>query len=305
MGIPYIIMKMFSIKKLSIFPAALLLLSAGCSDRPKDILDEDKMVLLMADIQIAEAYDQSGQSRSDLNGMNREMLGRGILMEHGVSVEQMDSTLAWYGRNMDEYAKLYKRIDEELSRQQQAFAKAAGESENSGPTADLWPYGRHLVVDKKSYADGIIVNLPATDLAPGDKLTWKMRAKGATSHHMTLGVDYEDGTTGIMKNAAYGSDDWVQASIQTDSLLTVERIFGIVNMEHTVPRVFIDSIQLIHQPFNREEYHKTGYQRKVGAARRKTILPPDSTSNSSLTPDSIKARPSLSIEKSLGVKTRR
>ena len=32
------------------------ILTTGCSKRPKGILSEDKMVAVMADIQIAEAY---------------------------------------------------------------------------------------------------------------------------------------------------------------------------------------------------------------------------------------------------------
>ncbi len=83
-------------KYLSLFLLPILL-SAGCSDRPKGILSEDKMVQVMADLQIAEAYERNGDANSYLHGQNRELLGRGVLMEHGVSVEEIDSTIAWYG----------------------------------------------------------------------------------------------------------------------------------------------------------------------------------------------------------------
>lgn len=50
--------------------AALLL--SGCSDdRPKDILSEDKMLDVMTDLQIAEAYDRSGSVPLDLQGSNK------------------------------------------------------------------------------------------------------------------------------------------------------------------------------------------------------------------------------------------
>ncbi len=291
-------------KYLSIF-AIIALMAIGCSKRPKEILSEDKMVAVMTDIQIAEAYDRSGDAYDYLQGRNREILGRGILMQHGVTPEEMDSTLAWYGRNMDEYPKLYKKIDAELNRRQLKYARAAGESENEGSSADLWPYGRHYVLTDKSLTRGIIANIPTTDLMPGDKLTWKMTVDGADSRNLTIGVDYEDGTSEISRQLKRGFDKWVEITLQTDSLLKVSRIFAIADFEHSNSRVFIDSVQLTHIPINREEYRNSGFQHKIRPAGRKIVLPPDTSTNSSLVPAEITSSPSLSTENNLGVSTRR
>lgn len=291
-------------KYLSIF-AILALLASGCSKRPKGILSEDKMVAVMTDLQIAEAYDRTGDAHGYLQGRSRELLGRGILMHHGVTPEEMDCTLAWYGRNMDEYPKLYKKIDAELNKRQLKYARAAGESENQGPSADLWPYSRHFVLDDRSVTDGLIAHIPATDLLPGDKLTWKMAVEGATGRTLTLGVDYADGTSEVYRQTNRGFDRWLEISLQTDSLLEASRIFVIADFEHTSPRVRIDSVQLTHIPFNREEYRKAGYQRSIRPAGRKMVLPLDTSANSSSVPEAITSSPSLSTENSLGVNTRR
>ncbi len=291
-------------KYLSLFLLPILL-STGCSNRPKGILSEDKMVQVMVDLQIAEAYERNGDANGYLHGQNRELLGRGVLMEHGVSVEEMDSTIAWYGRNMDEYSKLYKMIDAELNKRQLKYARAAGESDNVGSLADLWPYSRHYVIDKNSLTNGLIVNIPVTELAPGDKLTWKMIVEGASSRNMTLGVDYEDGSSEIYKVANKGYDKWVEVNLQTDSTHTVDKIFAIADFDIPTSRVLIDSIQLYHTPLNHEEYRRAGYQRSIRPAGRKIVLPPDTSTNSSRVPDPITPKPSLSTEKSLGVSTRR
>ena len=233
--------------------ASLAILTSGCSDRPKNILGEDKMVAVMVDLQIAEAYDRSGDSHEYLQGKNRELLGRGILMQHGVTVEEMDSTLAWYGRNMDEYAKLYKKIDVELNKRQLTYAKAAGESDNEISSADLWPYSRHFLFDNRALTNGIIVNIPVTELAPGDKLTWKMIVEGSSSRNLTLGVDYENGTSDIYKVSNKMFDKWVELSLQTDSTLTVNRIFAVADFGNPDNRIIVDSIQMTYSPFNREE----------------------------------------------------
>ena len=291
-------------KYLSIF-SILTLLAAGCSRRPKDILSEDKMVAVMTDLQIAEAYERSGDANSYLQGQSRELLGRGILMYHGITPEEMDSTLAWYGRNMDEYPKLYKKIDAELNKRQLKYARAAGESESEGSSADLWPYSRHFMIDDNSLTRGIVVSIPGTDIVPGDKLTWKMIVDGASGRTLTLGVDYTDGTSEVYRQTNRAYDKWVELSLQTESALAVSRIFAIADFEHSSPRVRVDSVQLTHIPFNREEYRKTGFQRIIRPAGRKIVFPPDTSANSSGVPDSITSKPSLSTEKSLGVNTRR
>lgn len=293
------------IKKYLSVLAILILLSPSCSKRPEGILSEDKMVAVMTDLQIAEAYDRNGDANGYLQGRDRELLGRGILMQHGVTPEEMDSTLAWYGRNMDEYPKLYKKIDAELNKRQLKYARAAGESEKEGSSADLWPYSRYYVIDDKSLTSGIVANIPATELNPGDKLTWKMTVDGASSRSLTLGVDYSDGTSVLNRMTSRSFDKWAELSLQTDSLLEVSRIFVIADFENALPRVRIDSVQLTHLPFDREEYNNHGFQRKLRPAGRRIILPPDTSANSSLVPDSMTSKPSLSTENNLGVSTRR
>ena len=276
---------------LSVF-AILILLAAGCSKRPKGILSEDKMVAVMTDLQIAEAYERSGDANGYLQGRDREMLGRGILMQHGVTPEEMDSTLAWYGRNMDEYPKLYKKIDAELNKRQLKYARAAGESENEGSSADLWPYSRHYVLSDRSLTNGLVANIPTTDLAPGDRLTWKMSVDGASGRTLTLGVDYADGTSEVYKIANRGYERMVEVALQTDSILEATRIFAIADFEMNGGRVMIDSVQLTHLPFSREEYGKHSFQRQVRPAGRKIILPPDTSTNSSGVPEDITSNPS-------------
>lgn len=271
---------------------AILLLLSGCSKRPKEILSEDRMVAVMTDIQLAEAYERSGNSQSFLHGQNREALGRGVLKEHGISQEQMDSTLAWYGRNMDEYAKLYQKIDKELAKRQASYAKAAGEKDNDGNSSDLWPYTRHLIIDNKGLSDGMTVDIPVNDITPGEKLTWRMSVTGSSSRNLTLGVEYDNGTSELIKVSNRGFERKVEAELQTDSTNIPVRIFASAAFEHESPKILVDSIFLLHTPFNREDYHRSGFQRKVGLAGRKIVLPPDPSANSSLVPDSIISNPS-------------
>ncbi len=132
-----------------------------------------------------------------------------------------------------------------------------------------------------------------------------MIVEGASSRNLTLGVDYENGSSEVYKMANKSYDKWVEVSLQTDSTHIVDRIFAIADFDTPTNRILIDSIQLFHTPLNHEEYRKGGYQRSIRPAGRKIVLPPDTSTNSSLVPDPITPKPSSSTEKSLGVSTRR
>lgn len=257
----------------------IVILLSACSNRPKNIIDEKKMVEIMTDLQIAEAYERNGDAGPEISGSNRELIGRGVLMAHGVSVEEMDSTLAWYGRNMDEYAKLYKKVDERLAKMQQKYARAAGESENNGPSMDIWPYGRHFVIDKNQMSDGLAVNIPLPEIAVGDKLTWKLRTHSASSRRMILGVEYDNGRSELVDNSNSSPEPWIEVNLQTDTLSSVARIFAILKVEASSSRSFIDSVQLLHYPFNLDEFHRSGYQRKYGVPSRKIEISTSDTTN--------------------------
>ncbi|MDE6008009.1 MAG: DUF4296 domain-containing protein, partial [Muribaculaceae bacterium] len=66
-----------------------IILSAGCSQRPKEILSEKEMIDLMADLQLADAYSNSrvSSSEEDATG-NRYDLARSVMAAHGVTPEQ-------------------------------------------------------------------------------------------------------------------------------------------------------------------------------------------------------------------------
>ena len=73
----------------AIFSASIFL---GCDRRPKEVLSEKEMVSLMADMQLAEAcLNSSAVSVHSRDG--RLELGRSVLAAHGVTQEQLDTTL--------------------------------------------------------------------------------------------------------------------------------------------------------------------------------------------------------------------
>lgn len=236
----------FSLKFLII--SLLMAVMVSCSDRPSYVLSEDKMVDLMADMELTEAY-------SNLQGNNsREKLdfGKSILKAHGVSEETLDSTLSWYGRNMDEYSELFEKVDKEIKKREKKYLDSYDEKNES--TENLWVLGDHLILSSLSGMNSFSFTIDNPDLKEGDILEFTFALANAASLKGTLAVEYTDGYgEGVVSNIS--SKKNIKISLTTDTAKKVERIFGTINLKDTksLP-LYIDSLKLIVEPFDSISY---------------------------------------------------
>ncbi|MDE5869025.1 MAG: DUF4296 domain-containing protein, partial [Muribaculaceae bacterium] len=134
-------------KKIRRIPIVFLccLILAACSDRPDNIPSDSEMVKVMADLEMAQAYLQN-KGYTNNTPENRERILKYILEKNGMSREDFDSTIVWYGKHIDKYDELYAKVDKELARRE---SKISG-NRIEVLTNDLWPYSRHLVISPKS-----------------------------------------------------------------------------------------------------------------------------------------------------------
>lgn len=241
----------------------------GCSRRPDGILSEKDMVSVMADMQIAEAYTDieiHGPERDD----RRRELGRGVLEAHGITQAELDSTLAWYGRNLDDYTKLYDKVDKNLAARRKKLLAQSG-SEDKVQDADmLWPWSQNGTISQLGIQDAFILSVPEPELRNGDALKWQMRLAKSVPMSAVLGVEYSDGTSEAVTQSMSGRQQ-LDISLQTDSAKSVKRIYGTLKMRDMVDApVYADSIRLMRVPFDSIEYSKYRSQKVYGFPVRKS-----------------------------------
>ena len=245
-----------------------IILSAGCSQRPKEILSEKEMIDLMADLQLADAYSNSrvSSSEEDATG-NRYDLARSVMAAHGVTPEQLDTTLGWYGKNLDEYVELYEKIDKELHKRRRKLMKSSDQSTSSANTFDLWQYSKNGVVSQLSSTDGWILSIDNPELEKGDKLVWSMRLAEKVDIAGNLGVEYSDGS-GESSTINRTRNNNIEISLQTDTSKTVSRVYGSLRItQANVLPLFSDSIKLERLPFDSLEYKNSRSQKRFAAPR--------------------------------------
>ena len=220
----------------------------SCGDRPSDVLREKEMVNLMVDMELAEAYLNT---QNTLSGRDREEIGKRVIASHGVSEETLDTTLAWYGRNMDEYSELFEKVDKEIEKRKKKYIEPEGLVKNE--TDNLWQYNSHLVLSPLSGKDAFSFSIPYPDIEKGDIINLSLFLPNSASVKTTLGVEYNDGYgEAVVSNI---SKNRMQLELQTDSGKIVNRIFGTMHVkeEKSLP-LFIDSISIKGMPIDTLNY---------------------------------------------------
>ena len=125
-------------KLLSTVMACMVL--CACNKVPSEIIQPDEMALLMADVHTSESVIELNwdQFRSD---SAKQVLKESVYAAHGVSAEQVDSSLAWYGRNITYYMDVYDNtiaiLEKRLIERGNKVAAAAAMS-IAGDSVNVW-----------------------------------------------------------------------------------------------------------------------------------------------------------------------
>lgn len=244
------------LKRIIILGFAFLIASA-CNKRPEGVLSDKEMVGLIADMEVAESYLQT-HNHSYYNDSTRDKVLQYILDRHGLDKAGFDSTMVWYGRNIDEYRDLLSKVDKEL---QHRAKSVKGTSLDEIVKSDLWPYSRHYIMSSLSENNLLQFSIPGSDITSGDRLSWEMRINSILEGMALMGVEYENGLKAYTY-ASTGGTRKMSLNLQTDTSQTIKRVFGQVKVnELSLQPIFIDSVSLKSLPFDSLEYYKINSQR--------------------------------------------
>lgn len=263
---PRKMMRSNSVRILTLFGAILGLASifVACSGRPDGVLGKEEMAQLLADIHKGESVVEINP-RSYPDDSTKRAFRQSIYAKHGITSEQVDSSLMWYGYNMDKFTEVYDRTielleDELASAQENAGSSNSGLAEMNiafeGDSVDVWPGVRYRRLAATMPSDYITFGL-STDRhwERGDVYT--LHAKAIDIHSaldVTLAVDYTDGTKEYV-HRMMADDGWHDMSLALDSAKIAQYVYGYIHYKPGRREVaYIDSIMLVRTriaPHNR------------------------------------------------------
>lgn len=235
--------------RLLAFILAIITLSC-CNRVPDGVIPPGRMAELMADVRMADAMVKVRQQ--DYAAPARKLAVRNAVFErHGVTAEQYDSSLVWYGHNIKRYQDVTDRSIEILEhRLAEANAVAAGDLAMSvaGDSVDLWIDALPWVVTPRS-ASRIYTFTYESDAnwEPGDSYTLRARTitplQGA---RWNMTAWYTDGALESITGSLNTNDPHRQElTLLTDSTRTARRIAGYILVEPEGHKpVILDSLGL-------------------------------------------------------------
>ena len=236
----------------------LLVFNNSCSDRPSNALDEKTMVALLVDMELAEAYTNTQPGNSNQQKFD---IGKQVLEAHGVSEESLDTTLAWYGRNMDEYTALFDKVDAEILKRKKKYVVIP--KETLSLSDNIWPYSTHVVISQMSGYEALTFSFPNEDIEKGEIIKISFSLPNPAIIKGTFGVEYQDGEGEATSNT-FTNRRKVELELQTDSAKKVTRLFGsmLLKDSKTLP-LFIDSISIITESIDSLNYRSKKRSQKA------------------------------------------
>lgn len=241
---------------------ALSMMTISCDKTPDYVIKSDDMVDLLVDIHKGESVIELNRSRYPGDSM-RKVMKQSILLRHGVTQEQFDTSLVWYGHNIEKYIEVYDKVIEEL----EGEIKLADVSSDGtrvqmavvGDSVDAWGDVRHRQFAYGEPSDIMKFNMRRDEnWEKGDVYTWRFYVRKRTSPMTwTLAADYNDGST----DYTYGfvtSEGWNEVTFVTDTAKVTSSLYGTIMLEPApFESTYVDSITLVRTRHKPAEYYRS------------------------------------------------
>ncbi|MGM9759627.1 MAG: DUF4296 domain-containing protein, partial [Parabacteroides sp.] len=211
----------------------LLALSA-CSKVPDHLLSEQKMQRVMHDMLLAESMinvdPQTYQTRQQ-----RDELYQSVFRKYGITQAVYDSSLVWYGKNLDIYMKVYERVLADLGDEIVALGDVQAEAIASAANQDsveIWPRRHFLTLAPRRAFNGTTFEvIPQSNYSSGSIFVLQLDAWGVTPHmrHFPeIRLCADQGDTTVVITEKIRRDGHHTFRLNTVPTKRVKRVFGYI-----------------------------------------------------------------------------
>ncbi len=272
--------------KRALFVILSILIMASCHRHPDYVIGEKEMEDLLVDIHKAEAVIESNYNIYN-NNATKKKLREAVFLRHGVTQEQFDTTLVWYGHHIDKYMEIYDRVAERLRAENEEAKKLLAE-ENSqtmtqpGDSVDVWKQKRFHLFDSR-----LPSNLLTFDIATDENFRirdyFELRFKVLMLPELNVKPQVYMAVRHANNDLAYNwvdveKEGWCTLSVQADSAKSISRVFGyiVLPMQLVPEKMYVDSLTLIRRHYNDRipavDNQKTFSDRPLSPSERKPRL---------------------------------
>lgn len=253
-------------RKCAIFFLTTILLLLACESRPKYVIPEDEMVDLLVDVHKSEAVIALNHHQYPTDEKKR-IVREAVYMRHHTTKADFDSSMVWYGNNLDDYMEIYKRVIDKLNEENNAIKELIKEEEmqvltQAGDTVDIWKQQRWHIFDSDKDNNILAFSINSDEnFNRGDRFSLRFHVVNIPPRgdnvQVYMAIRHQDNVIHYTHINAQRSG-WNVLNIQSDSINNLKELYGYIAMP---PRndgyiMYIDSIQLIrmHEKVGMPDY---------------------------------------------------
>ncbi|MDH6357650.1 DUF4296 domain-containing protein [Parabacteroides sp. PF5-9] len=240
------------------------ILIASCSKVPSHILSEKEMQLVMKDMLIAESMIGNDYGRYHTDTA-KVALYESVFRKYDIDRALYDSSLVWYGRNLDIYMKVYERVIADLNNAITALGdvQASAAPVTNQDSVNIWPRREYLTFQPKDLFRGVVFDIvPEKNYSSGSAFVIGLRVWGLTNSmqnrpEIRLNAVHNDTIISIRKQI--DRDGYHEFILRTQAAKQVKQVYGSIRFEdekRSYYKIFVDSLSLMKYNYGSEALKK-------------------------------------------------
>ena len=233
----------------------LICVAASCSRVPKHIISEKKMRAVLYDMQIAEAIVETNNESYGTSD-KRQVVYNAVFTKHHITQAEYDSSLVWYGENMDLYMRIYKLVLRDINGSIAAMGDIKPNPLSGDVSAkdsiDIWIYNRSHIFNPERVFNMLTFDItPQKPYSSGSSYVFGLSVWGMPSglkHKPKIHISALQADTIISVNKEITGDGYYEAVIRTVATKRVSRVYGYIlvnDSEALYHHIYLNDIQLM------------------------------------------------------------
>jgi len=225
----------------------------ACSKVPDAILPEKKMQDVMVDIYLAEALIETNRQVYP-DSLRKAALFQSVFRKHNITEAVYDSSLVWYGKNMDIYMQVLDLALNDVNARirDMGDVQASAAPNSNQDSLNIWPRRNYMVLHPKALFNGVTFDIqPERAYSSGSSFVLGMRVWGLTDKmkfvpEIRMAIDQND--TVLYMNEKITKDGYYQTILKGIPTQQVKRVYGYIRMDNTNDnyyKIYVDSLSLM------------------------------------------------------------
>lgn len=234
-------------------PLLMSVLYVSCSRVPSGILSEKDMQKVMTDIYLAEAMIGINNETYKSDTM-KQALYESVFRKYNITQAEYDSSIVWYGRNMDIYMGVFNRMIDDLDKRADEMGDIPADpisGSSKKDSVDIWPRRSYFRFSANALFNGTTFDIrPSEQFPSGSIFVLGMNVWGLDKHMKNrpeIRITVEQGDTSVTVTDRINKDGYHQTILNSVATRRIKRIYGSIRLDNAdmdYYKVYLDSMSL-------------------------------------------------------------